>query len=75
MRATSGSTSSRMSASVMMLPVALRDADLDAVAHHLHELTEDDLGLAGGPKPSASIPACSDFTCPWWSAPQMSMRW
>ena len=21
------------------------------------------------------MPACSDFTCPWWSAPQMSMRW
>ena len=24
--------------------------------------------------PSASMPACSDFTWPWWSAPQMSMR-
>ena len=21
------------------------------------------------------MPACVDFTCPWWSAPQMSMRW
>ena len=46
MRATSGSTSSRMSASVTMLPVRFDMRTSRAVLHHLHELAEDDLGLA-----------------------------
>ena len=74
MRATSGSTSSRMSASAMMLPGPLRDADLLRRASRASRTVR--AGSRARPAGSRA-PACrraATSTCPWWSAPQMSIE-
>ena len=62
MRATSGSTSSRMSASVMMLPVRFDMRTSLPVLHELDELPEQDLGLAGADSRAPPNPTCNDLT-------------
>ncbi len=65
-RATSGSTSSRMSESVMMLPVRLESRTVSpsrtSVTNWPRMISGS--GASAVPMPSACMPTWTDFTCP-----------